>query len=146
MKNKLCIEIKYMISIELTVTIVGMVIAIFAFIPLYLDYFQRRKVYMDNIIISGFYEHPNDHVDKDLRISVRNLNNIPIYFDKVMYNKYQLPWAYEKETLSKKIIDPGGAINVLFPKGIQIKSEEEIKVQNGKKILKKIKFKDLPIK
>jgi len=60
----------------------------------------------------------------------------------VLCDGVQCPWWDRNEPYYERTIVKGGGGNVRLPKGLE-KENAEITIKNGKKTLKKIKFKDI---
>lgn len=110
------------------------------FINIILKFKDRNKI---EFIIERFKEPTNKPVDSDWRIRILRPNR---HIQKciVLYNKERLPWVDNDHTYYERRILSNGGGNFLVPKAIQ-KEGAEIKIQNGNKTLKKIKFEDLPV-
>jgi len=92
-------------------------------------------------IVERFYEPTKKPVDSDWGIKILHPNR-PIEKCIVLYNNTQLPWWDDDEPYYERRFVVMGGGNVRIPKAIQ-KEGVEIRIQNGKKTLKKVKFEDL---
>ena len=120
------------------------VVSILGFIPLYIDLIRRiLKERRIEFIVERFYEPTKKPVDSDWGIRILHPNR-PIEKCIVLYNNTPLPWWDDDEPYYERrfVVTSGG--NVRVPKAIQ-KEGVEIRIQNGKKTLKKVKFEDLHI-
>ena len=120
------------------------VVSILGFIPLYIDLIRRiLKERRIEFIVERFYEPTKKPVDSDWGIRILHPNR-PIEKCIVLYNNTPLPWSDDDEPYYERrfVVMSGG--NVRVPKAIQ-KEGVEIRIQNGKKTLKKVKFEDLHI-
>ena len=118
------------------------VVSIFGFIPLYIDLILRLlKERRIEFIVERFYEPTKKPVDSDWGIRILHPNR-PIEKCIVLYNNTQLPWWDDDEPYYERRFVVMGGGNVRIPKAIQNEGVE-IRIQNGKKTLKKIKFEDL---
>jgi len=113
-------------------------------IPLYIVLILRLKDRNKiEFIIERFKEPTQKPVDSDWGIRILHPNR---HIEKciVLYNKERLPWwGNDHPYYERRILSNGGG-NVRVPKAIQ-KEGAEIKIQNGNKTLKKIKFEDLHV-
>jgi hypothetical protein len=62
----------------------------------------------------------------------------------VSYNGVKLPWWDKPEPYYERLIHAMGGGNLRIPKAIE-KENTEVIVRDGKKIIRKKKFKDIPI-
>ena len=120
------------------VDILTIVISIFRFIPRYIDLIKERKI---EFIVERFYEPTKKPVDSDWGIRILHPNK---FIEKciILYNKTPLPWSGDGEPYYERRIVVNGGGNVRIPKVIQ-KEGVEIRIKNGKKTLKTVKFEDL---
>ena len=116
-------------------TLLGILVSIVALIPLYLDYFRRRKESWSNLLIKPFKEPGFS----EWRLNIRNLTNTSIEECSIYINDIQLQWTNKDESYSKIIMAPGEAGNVVIPKSIPLEKGYII-VKNGKTELKKVKL------
>lgn len=118
------------------------VVSILALIPLYMDLIMRiLKERRIEFIVERFYEPTKKPVDSDWGIRILHPNR-PIEKCIVLYNNTQLPWWDDDEPYYERRFVVMGGGNVRIPKAIQ-KEGVEIRIKNGKKTLKKVKFEDL---
>lgn len=117
------------------------ILTIIGFIPLYLDYFQRREERKIKPLIKKFKESINQTGYIEWRLNITNPTNKPIERCSVLCNTKQLPWSNKEEPYSEIIIPSGGAANVLIPEEPPV--DAFIIVKNGKETLSKIKYKDI---
>ena len=110
------------------------------FINIILKFKDRNKI---EFIIERFKEPTQKPVDSDWSIRILRPNR---HIEKciVLHNKERLPWWDNNYPYYERRIISNGAGNVRVPKAIQ-KENAEIKIQNGNKTLKKIKFEDLHV-
>lgn len=126
------------------VDILIIVVSILGFIPLYIDLIMRLlKERRIEFIVERFYEPTKKPVDSDWGIRILHPNR-PIEKCIVLYNNTSLPWWDDDEPYYERRFVVMGSGNVRVPKAIQ-KEGVEIRIQNGKKTLKKVKFEDLHI-
>ncbi|CAD6492682.1 MAG: hypothetical protein LAKADJCE_00344 [Candidatus Argoarchaeum ethanivorans] len=126
------------------VDVLTIVVSIIGFIPLYivliLRLLKERKI---EFIVERFCEPTKKPVDSDWGIRILHPNR-PIEKCIVLYNNIPLPWWDDDELYYERRFVAMGGGNVRVPKAIQ-KEGVEIRIQNGKKTLKKVKFEDLHI-
>ena len=118
------------------------VVSILGLIPLYMDLIRRiLKERRIEFIVERFYEPTKKPVDSDWGIRILHPNK---FIEKciILYNKTPLPWSGDGEPYYERRIVANGGGNVRIPKVIQ-KEGVEIRIKNGKKTLKTVKFEDL---
>ena len=126
-----------------SLAVLGLVVSILAVIAAYITILQRAHERKIEFISERFYEPTKKPVDSDWGIRILHPNR-PIEKCIVLYNNTPLPWWDNDEPYYERRFVLNGGGNVRVPKAIQ-KEDAEIKIQNNKKILKKVKFKDLLI-
>ena len=118
-------------------------VSILALIPLYIDFclrlIDRKKI---EFSVDKLYEPTVKPIDSDWRIRIREASK-PIEKCSVLFNDYLIPWrdGGDQPYYEKRIGINGGGI-VLVPKENE---DSKIKIQNNKKTLRTVKFKDLLI-
>lgn len=126
------------------------IIQLFVSIPgLILIYYQLFGI-LDELkikpVVGKFPESTKQPVDSDWSIRVNSYDDKrPIEKCRILYNKKELPWGHITEyPVYVKFIVPGGSGNVRIPRDIYTE-DAEVKVMDGKKTLRNVRFKDLPI-
>lgn len=103
-------------------------------------FFERKKYRLD-FLLQKFHENVKKPIESDWSIRILH-PNMRIEKCSILCNDIQCPWWDSYESYYEKTILAGGGGNVRIPKGSE-KENAEITVKNGKKTLKKIKFKDI---
>ena len=123
------------------IAIFGLIIAIFVLILRYLAFFKERKI---EFMVERYYEPTKKPVDSEWGIRIQHLNK-PIEKCSVLYNGELIPWWDKNQPYyERSFVAMGGGV-VRVPKAIQDK-DAKIKIQNNKKTLRTVKFKDIHTK
>ena len=111
---------------------------VLAILDLILRHRKERKI---EFIVERFYEPTKKPVDSEWGIRILHPNK-PIEKCSVLYNGELIPW-WDKDQpyYERRFVAMGGGV-VRVPKAIQ-DEDAKIKIQNNKKILRTVKFKDL---
>lgn len=126
------------------VDVLTILVSIVGLIPLYIDLILRlRKERKIEFIVERFFEPTKKPVDSDWGIRILHPNK-PIEKCSVLYNDDLIPWSDKDQPYYERRFVAMGGGNVRVPKAKE-KEDAEIKIQNNKKILRKVKFKDLLI-
>lgn len=124
---------------------VGMLVAtVIGFIPLYADLVIRWK---ERHRLSFLFLRFNERSDKPIESnwSIRILHpDKAIEECSVSFDGTKLAWWDKPEPYYEKLIHAMGGGNLRIPKGIE-REDAEVIVRDGKKIIRKKKFKDIPI-
>jgi hypothetical protein len=116
---------------------------VIGFIPLYLDLIWRAKE--RNKIELKLLRFPEQTLDFDTVWYIRILHpSKPIEHCSVSYNGVKLSWSDMVLDHYEKYIDAMSGDNIQLPKGIP-KEDAIVVVRDGQKILRKKRFRDIPI-
>jgi hypothetical protein len=115
------------------------IVAVAAVIPLYLDWWSRRKESGPPLLVQRFKEGP----DWFIRVSCRRgvvEKCVVVFGGGVLYLK-------EQDKIGVTSMTEGGAENYRFPAGVVVPDDDptNITVMDGQRLLLKRKFSGLPI-
>ncbi len=127
---------------QLYVSIIQLIVSIPGVIFVYYQLVKILNELKIKVVVGKYPEPSKEPIDSDWAIRILHPDR-PIEKCRVLYNNTQLPWWNKKEPYYEKFILVGGGGNARIPKG-DIDDEAEVKVMDGKKTLRKVKFKDLP--
>ncbi len=129
----------------LIVSIIQLLISIPGLILVYYQLGRILNEFKIKPVVGKFPEPSKKPVNSDWSIRIISYDKRPIEKCSILHNNNELPW-WDKidEPDYIKFIVPGGSGNVRIPKEIQTENAE-IRVMDGKKTLRKVRFKDLPI-
>jgi hypothetical protein len=126
--------------ISLVVAILALLVSVFGLIPLYVDLVRRRRV---SLRLSRFAEHSPKPIESEHSIRILHPDRL-IERCNVTYDGKTLPWWDKTEEMRfEKIIELGGGGNVRIPKGEE-RDDAIVVVRDAKKVLKKVKYGELP--
>ena len=126
------------------IAVVGLIIAVGGLIPLYIDLYLRWKERRSiEFLIQRFSEPVKKPVESNWSIRILHPNKL-MERCTVLYDSVPLPWWDGEDCYYERTIEIGGGGNVRIPKSIE-EENPEIIVKDGKKIVKKKRFKEIPI-
>jgi hypothetical protein len=124
---------------------IEIILAILAFIPLYLDlavrFWKRDKI---NFLILRVHTESRKPIESSWTIRILHPNRA-IEKCSVFVDGVKIPWSGNPNELRYEgVIYQSGGENFLIPKGIE-KDSATVIIKDGNKVLRKRRFKDIPL-
>jgi hypothetical protein len=121
-----------------------LVTTVIGFIPLYADLVIRwRERHRLNFLLLRFHEGSDKPIESSWSIRILHPEKA-IEKCSVSYDSVKLPWWDKPEPYYENFLYAMGGGNVRIPKGTE-KENATVVVRDNKKIIRKKKFKDIPI-